>query len=586
MGKKHLSAVISLKDNMSATMRDIRKEQKSIQREARRTKKEMQSAFKKEYKLRLDSTKAHEKIKKFKAEHKALRKKIVSVIVAKDKAKAKIAEIKGKLKAINKFVAKPAVWLKDKVGPKIKAIRSKLEALRVPITVAVTAVVAGIKGAAMQEQQNISVEHFMGVNNAGKTQAQIKNMSKSYTKALRQNANMTPFKTAEVMQAGTRSLQISKGNTKEAMKTLKLAEDMAALNPGKSISDAMEALADADMGEMERLKEFGFKASSTDDPKKVREELAKMYSGGSAKLATTGAGLFSTIVGQLQTGLTEMGTGILNSAMPALQGLVGFMGSAIPVFTQVGQSIGSGIGSAISFLSSQMPTLGPIFQNVFTSIGSILGNVMPVIGQAIKTVFPIFTGLLSIASAAFSGIAAIAQIVCPIVGGLIKKLEGPFRDAGKAVTDLGNTFTNIFNGIKRTVYNAYKNVKDTIGKLKNAVSSGLDTVSSIGGWRAFGGNATGTQYWTGGLSVVGEHGPELVSMPSGSKVYTNQQSKGIVQNMGVPMRSTSPSRGGNTIYITINKLAEVFKIDSDMDINYIVEQFVAMLKIALLNYAG
>ena len=82
---------------------------------------------------------------------------------------------------------------------------------------------------------------------------------------------------------------------------------MAALNPGKTVSDAMEALADADMGEMERLKEFGYKGSSTDDPKKTREELSKMYSGGSAKLAQSGAGAFSTMVGNLQTGLAEHG---------------------------------------------------------------------------------------------------------------------------------------------------------------------------------------------------------------------------------------------------------------------------------------
>lgn len=48
-------------------------------------------------------------------------------------------------------------------------------------------------------------------------------------------------------------------------------------------------------------------------------------------------------------------------------------------------------------------------------------------------------------------------------------------------------------------------------------------------------NATGTQYWKGGRTWVGEHGKELVDLPSGSKVYTASQS----QNM-------SSANGGHT----------------------------------------
>lgn len=53
-------------------------------------------------------------------------------------------------------------------------------------------------------------------------------------------------------------------------------------------------------------------------------------------------------------------------------------------------------------------------------------------------------------------------------------------------------------------------------------------------------NATGTQYWKGGLTTVGEHGPELVNLPSGSKVSTASQTKNML--------------GGNSginIYLTV-----------------------------------
>ena len=106
------------------------------------------------------------------------------------------------------------------------------------------------------------MEHFVGATNKGMSQDQVKATTDKYIAALRDNANTTPFETGEVIQAGSRAIAIANGNTKEAMSLVTLAEDMAAASGGtKSVSDAIEALADAKLGEMERLKEFGFKVS-------------------------------------------------------------------------------------------------------------------------------------------------------------------------------------------------------------------------------------------------------------------------------------------------------------------------------------
>ena len=50
-------------------------------------------------------------------------------------------------------------------------------------------------------------------------------------------------------------------------------------------------------------------------------------------------------------------------------------------------------------------------------------------------------------------------------------------------------------------------------------------------------NAKGTPYWQGGLTWVGEEGPELVDLPTGSRIYNNQQSTSI---------------GGNTYNVNMN----------------------------------
>ena len=53
----------------------------------------------------------------------------------------------------------------------------------------------------------------------------------------------------------------------------------------------------------------------------------------------------------------------------------------------------------------------------------------------------------------------------------------------------------------------------------------------------YGHNAGGTDNWRGGLTWVGEAGPELVSLPQGSRIYSNQESQQM---------------GGDTFYITID----------------------------------
>lgn len=582
MGKKYISAVISLKDNMSGTMREIRREQKQFQRELKSTRDNLRKTAKEKYTARLDATKAHKELKKLRTKFKDKRSRIVKVVANTQLAKEKLDKIKNTAKAVGRMSVKPIVALKDKASSMIGAIKSKLSAFRAPITIAVTALVTSVKSAMDLEKQQISVSHFMGVNNKDKSAAQISKMSANYTKALRKNANATPFTTDEVMKAGTRALQISKGSTKEAMKTLKLAEDMAALNPGKTVSDAMEALADADMGEMERLKEFGYKGSSTDDPKKTREELSKLYSGGSAKLAQSGAGSFSTMVGNLQTGLAEMGTGILQSLVPAMSGVTSMLQGALPTFTAIGNAIGQGIGGAVSFLSSQMPVLQPIFQEVWQSVSSIIQTTAPIIGQAIKALWPVFMGVFRVASVALNGISQVVSVVAPYVKSAISAISPSLKNVGSVLTTVGNTFKRVFTSIMNIVKKAYNFVKPLIDGIGNALSSVTGFISG-GVSRFLGGNATGTKYWSGGLSVVGEHGPELVQMPSGSKVFTNRESRAMV-NRAMPT-PVSSGNGQNIINITIQKMAENIQIANNMDINDIVAQFVEMLRIALLNFA-
>lgn len=591
--KKHISAVISLKDNFSAGLRGVRREQNSFRKEVAQTRKAMDALNRKKMTARLNATQANKAFNALKKNTKYIeaKKKLVQVVVAKDMAMAKLKKIQSTMKSLGKAVAKPIVMAKDKATSMIKGISSKLGALAkgiaIPLTIATAGAGAALKGGMELEQQQISMRHFMGVGNAGKSDKELDAMSAQYLKDLRENANVTPFETGEVISAGTRALQIAGGNTKEAMNMVKLAEDMAALNPGKTVGDAMEAIADMNIGEMARLTEFGVKASSKDDPKEVQKQLETMYAGGAGKLADSGSGLLSTITGKLKSNMADIGQSMLEPLKPVMSNVIEFINQVTPKMLEFGTKIGEGLGQGITWITENMPTIQPIFSNIFGAIQTVVTTVTPIIGQALVALGPVFTGLLSVAGVAMKGISGVVQAVAPIVSSLINALKPVFKNVGSSLESMGKIFKSVFDGIKNVVEKAYNFVKPLIDGIGSAVSGISGAVSSGLGWIAskVGKNATGTKYWRGGLSVVGEHGPELVQMPSGSKVYTNTETNSILNSDKQGRQSTNT---GTTVdrSITIAKIADTIVVREESDIDKIANAIVSKLQQRRAAFGG
>lgn len=239
------------------------------------------------------------------------------------------------------------------------------------------------------EQQKIAMNHFL-VGDQAKSEA--------YMKELRTNANKTPFSTAEVVAAGARAIQITEGDTKKGMEMVKLAEDMAALNPGKTISDAMEALADAKMGEMERLKEFGFKGSKElfdaagGDLMKMKsisgKSLLEMYAGGADKLSGAWKGKVSTIMGNLQSGIAESGIKLIEALGPSLEKL-------IPVSERLAKKLPEITEAVINVAGPALKTLGGIVKEYVIPTFKWLGSAIKTVVDVVQGVVGAVSGFLS-----------------------------------------------------------------------------------------------------------------------------------------------------------------------------------------------
>ena len=80
--------------------------------------------------------------------------------------------------------------------------------------------------------------------------------------------------------------------------------------------------------------------------------------------------------------------------------------------------------------------------------------------------------------------------------------------------------------------------------------------------------ATGTTFFQGGVALVGEHGPEIVELPTGAKVHSNDESASLLL-------------GGTKVYLTIT--GNTFEIPDEAACDRYTEILVRKLQRAALN---
>ncbi|MDU6113826.1 MAG: hypothetical protein E6649_05385 [Paeniclostridium sordellii] len=410
-------------------------------------------------------------------------KTVQLVIKAKDNAMKTINKVTGKVKAVTRKVHSIAVSAKDKASKVLGGIKSKLGLLAKGLVIPIIASVSTIKSAMDLETQKVSMKHFMGVGNKGKSKAQIAKMSESYVKGLRDNANKTPFETGEVMAIGARALQIAEGNVKQSMKYVKLAEDMAAMNPGKTVSDAMEAIADMNMGEYARLTEFGVKATKEngDNPKSVEKKLQDMYKGGAEKLSGTAKGKFSTALGTLKSAIADFGTSFLPMVSGVFDKITAGLNGVTPKLMEFSNMLSERI-SKIDFAS--------LFQSF--DLSSVTSAFQPLVDMfdrffsAIESKSPVAMGIMqvlgSVFNFVFNAIGMVIRAVSPVIESIFKFIGEHGAEISNIINGLGVIWQAVWSVAGALLSGAWAVAKPLLSALLKALSKVSDMVQSVGKW--------------------------------------------------------------------------------------------------------
>lgn len=251
-------------------------------------------------------------------------------------------------------------------------------------------------------------------------------------------------------------------------------------------------------------------------------------------------------------------------------------------------AIGAAIGLLLPYFPMLWETVRPVVENISNSFMNFINTHIPAFQafwDVVKGIFTFALGFIeSFIKTTWNGIAQFFKGIWEIIAGIFKVglglieiifgiFQGIFTgDWERAWKTIEVGFKDIFGGLK----SFFKGILDSlIGYLKTFVNGFIGIINGmIGGINkvsiGIGGKgavqipeiphlATGTNNFKGGIALVGEQGPELVSLPRGSQVTPNSQTEQILSSQQRPIEVIQYIQTPVDLDFMFSELAYVFK---------------------------
>jgi SLT domain-containing protein/phage-related protein len=452
------------------------------------------SMTKVQVKIEININKTLENIAETKKQLDGIKKNIQIMIAAKNSASNSIKKIGKEVKSLVSRPFQVVFKAKDEVSKVIKSITDKVNGLKASTgKIGKFAFDNTIGAAAESEQREVVMKHFIGNNNPMSSSQDIQKMNNDYISQLKSQINAAPFLPSEFMSVGQKAVNITNGNTKEGMDLVKLSENMAALNPGKSLMDAMNALSDLKKGETKNMEGFGVKISQNDISKaggidnyfktqiNDKGSLGKAFAGGANELSKTVAGKWSIVIENLKTIGTNFGKAFLPVINKVLTPLANFLDKNSDKFTKFGESIvkvGGKIGNALTPVFEKMP--GIIDKYVMPTIKFIQNISSKYIIPAISSIVSVVKQYGPPIIQAISGFMVKMSPILKKYWGIIQEYIIPI------IQDLWGKVQDAMPGIQSLIESAFKVgakvieiAVDRFGKVAPVIKDMYDVISPI-----------------------------------------------------------------------------------------------------------
>lgn len=437
-------------------------------------------------------------------------------------------------------------------------------------------------------------------------------------------ANKTPFEGGQLVEAAAKFESMGMS----AEKWLTKAGDMAAAT-NKDYDQAVEALIDAQAGELERLKEFGItKAMILEQGEKmfagvqiannngqiVNQEkfneamLALMedkFSGGMEKQATTIRGMWSTVTGVTKNALANIlgmqndGTVKAGSFLDLIRDKVGALSEKFQQAQSDGtiDAIGEKVAKAAEIAGKGLDLVGKAIKWVYDNSNWLIPVLAGVVGgfaafNILSTIIPLVTTLIGVVKgvSAAGGILNAVMMANPII--LVAGLIAVLIAAGVALWKNWDTvkakaqalwakIKSVFSSIRDTIVGAFTTVKqkvqpviDWIQKKIDKIKSAFDKVKGVLSSLGFGANS-GTRY-----SI----GQKATGTPyfKGGLTRINEGGRGEIVNLPngtqiIPHDVAKKSVGGSSVVVNLTVQGNVIGNRAFMEQtgDYIVRKIIA-----------
>lgn len=296
-------------------------------------------------------------------------------------------------------------------------------------------------------------------------------------------------------------------------------------------------------------------------------------------------GILSDVWSVWQPVLQELGTafsGAFEQVKPCIQGVLDSFGAVVPYIQPVVSSIGS-------TLAALLPVVGGIFEG----ISSVVSAVFPVVAQIVTDIGGKLQAVFSKIGGHAGTLSSIFQTVGPAIASVLStawSIISPILDLALTGIELiGSVVAAVFpkiQGVIESVWNVVgpvlKKLGDTLKSVSEGIQGAFEKAKAFFTGGSVDANATGTSYYGGGWTTVGEHGPELMYLPSGTKIKSNSDSENMVRNAsGSPQVFSGTGEAAKTgnVNITIQHM----EVRNDADIDKIAEELAKKIEEAEEN---
>lgn len=334
---------------------------------------------------------------------------------------------------------------------------------------------------------------------------------------------------------------------------------------------------------------------------------AKLKNAGSVMLTSLGEKALPYVQTALEgvidklPALTDMLGGVIDQAAPMFGSLASGISAAaqacLPAIREIGNTFSAAYAlaaPAIHMMRDNFASLAPVVLPAVTSIAGAVASAIPPLANIFAGVSSVIAAVMPVASQIMQNVSGKISYAISVISSKTGGLQKLFAVAGPAIAEVLSTAWSVISPIQDLMIEGIGLVSDAIGwafpyiqgiietvwsvigPVFKAIGSGIGAVSSAikklrggddtGGSSGSGGdrpasNATGTQYFSGGWTTVGEHGPELLSLPAGSKILSNPVTQKVT--------------GGSKKYEVIIQHMEVRQED---DIDRVAEAIVRKLE--------